>query len=642
MYSNSDLNNGYTFDDNGEEVFIEENLRYQIYGRKTPARVQILSDKELFEKTKSIFEEVTNSKIKVQIGNYQHNLIERHKSGDYTIYLKSPPESGLPMYVALSHELAHVLFDSLNIDLEREFGDWCEELPIGVRPLARKAYFSVFNLLEDQRIESLLGSLYAGTGIKFDKSLRELGKKLQPIKIVNPLWSLQAARFYREDLVHKDHSLGIELMARVKLTGKSGALIYARKYCKEVVNPIIDKLELPECPVAPRLSMEEGKSWETKIDKEGNEHKKEISQEEYIEKENEHNNQDRKWQKERNNLLDKKEEILKEASKILMKNDHEKLNNHNEDKKDGSVDYTTTDSELTQQGVREVNVKRSEIEESNLNTSYNAAEETVGGELVKKTTREGSLDCTSDHMVSRYLNKTFKSIVTKPKVQLDDYGEEINIPALIRKKATGYGSVFNKLKRENSLTILFAVDGSGSMRTKNANGKTRYEIIGDLMATLFDSMVGVKQLKFDVVMWSADRSGNLSIVKIKNKAECKNIVEDRENFFTPTHLALKYCGERLNKMGGRKKMMIFMSDGYPEYHRGGNSISGKVLTMWATKEAKAVKSKGINLIGLYMGAEHKDNYMREIFGKDLIPCNTMEEIKQQAVRKIRLAVKKLR
>jgi len=642
MYLSSDLNDGYTFDDNGEEVYIDESLRYQIYGRKTPAKVQVLTDKELFEKTKSIFEEVTSSKITIQMGNFQHNLIEQNQEGNYKIYLKSPPESGLPMYVALSHELAHVLFDSLNINLEIEFDTWAKDLPIGVRNLAKKAYFSVFNLLEDQRIESLLGMLYAGTGIKFDKSLRELGKKLKPLNIVNPIWSLQAARMYREDMVHKDHSLAIELMAKVKLTGKSGALIYSRKYCKEVINPILSELDIPNSPVAPRISTADGKTWEMERDSEGIERTKEISQEEYIKKENEGNNADRKWQKAKNEILDKKEEIMNEACKVLQKNDHEKLNDNEEKQGSISADYDKSDSQLTQEGIREVNIKRSEIEEANLNTSYNETNETVGGELVKKTVREGNLKVNADHMVSRYLNKTFKSIVTKPKVRLDDYGEAINIPALIRKKATGFGSVFNKMKRENSLTILFAVDGSGSMRTKNTNGKTRYEIMGDLMATLFDSIQGVKQLQFDVVMWSADRAGNLSIVKIKNKADCKNIVEDRENFFTPTHLALKYCGERLNKMSGRKKMLIFMSDGYPEYHKGNNSISSKVLTMWATKEAKGVKSKGINLIGLYMGAEHKDQYMKEIFGKDLIPCRTMEEIKAQAIRKIRLAVRKLR
>jgi hypothetical protein len=104
-------------------------------------------------------------------------------------------------------------------------------------------FIIVFNILEDTRIETLGGEIYAGTGLKFQYSRRMLGKSLIPIEYDSPIWSLQGARLYRHDLIYKGHELAIQVMEDVVCTSLEGSLILTKKYCNEVLKPYIKKQE---------------------------------------------------------------------------------------------------------------------------------------------------------------------------------------------------------------------------------------------------------------------------------------------------------------------------------------------------------------------------------------------------------------
>ena len=82
---------------------------------------KILSEKELFEKTKGIVEHAINAKINLTFrrGNNfcQYHPTSKYKTHElhekkYTINIATPAVKGINKYTALLHELGHVLYKS--------------------------------------------------------------------------------------------------------------------------------------------------------------------------------------------------------------------------------------------------------------------------------------------------------------------------------------------------------------------------------------------------------------------------------------------------------------------------------------------------------------------------------------------------
>ena len=186
-----------------------------------PRNLEVLTDKELFIKTKRIAEFVRNAKISIHYGFGENWCRSLGKSGDkklYQICLAEPIVRHIQKYTALQHELAHIVYRTPFSAVHRLIKDWDYY----------EIYFNIFNILEDERIESHLTRDYIAYKKRFERTLKALGEDMRKgkFKKLNPVDVLLAVRFYRDDLAEqsKDYKKYKDAIENVRQTDKYGSL----------------------------------------------------------------------------------------------------------------------------------------------------------------------------------------------------------------------------------------------------------------------------------------------------------------------------------------------------------------------------------------------------------------------------------
>jgi Mg-chelatase subunit ChlD len=131
-----------------------------------------------------------------------------------------------------------------------------------------------------------------------------------------------------------------------------------------------------------------------------------------------------------------------------------------------------------------------------------------------------------------------------------------------------------------------------------------------MVATIFKAIEGVKGINFHAFAWNGGNQ-RLDITEIDRLNEVRSITTEGIGG-TPTPEAMAYSVARLKQMGGKHKVLIFITDGSPN-----NGMTGcKQVRKWVNI---ATKDK-IDVIGVYTGGStyysDQDNWaMSEMFGK---------------------------
>ena len=101
-------------------------------------------------------------------------------------------------YTALQHELAHIVYRTPFTAINKLLKNWDNY----------EIYFNIYNILEDERIESHLTRDYIAYKKRFERTLKALGKdmKKKGFKRFNPVYILLAIRFYRDDLAERSEN----------------------------------------------------------------------------------------------------------------------------------------------------------------------------------------------------------------------------------------------------------------------------------------------------------------------------------------------------------------------------------------------------------------------------------------------------
>ena len=161
-----------------------------------PRDLELLSEKELFDKTKKIAEYVRNAEIELRYLKGENFVEYRgtwHGKSKFRITLATPTRKNITKYVALLHELGHVIYETPFTQMIKLFKLWNSENQF--------YYKAMWNVLEDQRIESHLTKGYISYQDKFNRCLRGLGKDLKRDDYDTPLGCLLGIRFYQEKKV---------------------------------------------------------------------------------------------------------------------------------------------------------------------------------------------------------------------------------------------------------------------------------------------------------------------------------------------------------------------------------------------------------------------------------------------------------
>jgi hypothetical protein len=564
----------------------------------------ILPFSSLCDKTKSIFTMVKGIPIEIR-ENDGENYIYKEK-GKYIINITKKPTNGLNKYTVFNHELAHYAFDSSNTDFPDYIDEELAKIPPEHKDKALEIYRSVFNVIEDQRVESLLGETYLGTGMRFRHARRRMGEqKGKDYKSWNPLDALHCAREYKSDAIPKEWSEANEAMDLVELKDKDASVALSKKYIKDVVNPWIIE-QLNNCKgINDVVADKEGKPSYEKI---------------------------------QGMPITCKGDLTKAFQKAFTDNracDHRELESETgecgnaKDMCDKVNQGMSLEELLEQSGLKAedlIQQFKDKIEEEarNARTSF-----CPNSDKIVETSREHPHNTPEpNYEVARGINKVLKFLQIRNRPKIKDTGEEVSIPDVIRRKARGFGDVFIQKKNTNKLAICVSIDASGSM-----NGSP-IDIARDMMATMYKAIDGVKDVELRGVVWAGDNE-EVGVTQVHSLKECRFIHTNHGQYGgTPTPYAVEYSERVMEEMKAKKKLLVIITDGYP------NSVSGGIPSeQLVRREVNRARKRGIGTLGLWVGGSRGDSNMELMFGKDgYVGVDSMKEASDKVIKEFKKVV----
>ena len=571
----------------------------------------VLSFSSLCDKTKSIFTAVKKTKIFVTEFEGDNYIFKRDQGVDagYVINIPKKPNSGINRYTAFNHELGHYAFDSFNNQFGLHINEELANIPTEHQDKALEIYRTVFNILEDQRVESLMGSIYLGTGKRFKQTRRRLGSmKPSDHKAKDPLDSLHCAREFREDSVPRKFNDAKQIIEKIAKKDSDASIILAKHYIKTTVNPwLLTQLK--------------------NLDKEAGDDQSKMKK-------------DPTKPIEPTPLLKK---VFKQSFLENRQSDHRELSDMNEldtmeDTKD-SIKKSETDLEGSlQDSAKNAKDKIGDIKdaiEKEARLSKQSSMKLTEGVQEHKDNDKLSHSYEGvepNNRVASQLNKIFKLLQANNKPRISDTGDTISVQEVIRRKSRGYGDIHIKQTPKNSLAIRVSIDASGSMHGMPI------KIARDMMATLYKSINGINNISLKGVVWSGSEY-NTAVCDVNNIQQTDRIVTHGAfGGGTPTPQGVEYSERQLESDKGKKKLLIVITDGYP------NSCSNSNLTpeQMTRKEINRANKRGIITLGIGVGMRQHgsdnrtDDNMALMFGKrGYMLTSDMENTSNLVIKKFR-------
>ena len=550
-----------------------------------------LSDHDLFIKTIDLIEYATNSKIQLQHSRRTNWCVyngynANEKLKQYTVNLANPSDKHIPKYTALLHELAHILYESPFTPIKKLLQMWSQD-----NSAKYKFYFAIFNILEDQRIESHLTRAYLGYKKKFDRTTTDLGKNLKSNVPNDPSYILLAIRFKRDDLVKKSknyehYKKAIDDVARTDRFGGLRVLISIRKYIDEYrpnSNPDEYTNPLPGMPntSSDPLNLPPPRMPET-------------------------------------------------PQKRDQKNDKFTSPDYKIPDELGKSDYTETEiDEILQDGKTGGEKQFQEVRDQLLGIYR---EDNTPVDVTKIKRKE--IPYKIDYRVAKGMNKIFRKLKLRNKSFIDITGHEVDVDEYIENiiKGTNINKSYENIQRVKGVSIVISIDASGSMDHPNG-----IPIARNLVSTLYESIKGIPNIELRGNVWAGNGEGSIGITEINNIRDVKKISTCVPYLSTPTHMGFEYSMRMLREMKGEKKLLILVTDGMPNYVKHGRSIPNSVYDKQCKKSLQKVLGITPNIVCFLIGRfgmtdtliEMKNDLLKKLKDPKLISKEkTLEELRE--------------
>ena len=642
-------------------------------------KTEYLSHQEYFKKRSNIIEDVKGISIDLTY-NRGTNWVcpNTKKASAFVINICKPMEKGIDRKTALYHELSHLMWDSFVPNMKGLCGAWAtsfinkhpnllnlsSETKAKLRENIVSEYRINFNIIEDQRIESLTRNIWLGTGDMFDKTRDKLGERLvgnllekeeikntKDSKAESPADNLLLARFNQPS---HSNDWSKDIMADVIGTNVNGglvALVRAKKYIDAYMEKKLEDFK-DKHKEAMKHHIEYENASETWADPDKND-------EERAHAGKTKSNEYKAYSALNEEATKQHGEFAKSARRATQySHDHNSL---------GEVDYESTSSEnaKTEEEKLEHEEKEAKLiedadeleklteEELKANTiehkedgkqeveSMKASIEAVGrvGSMlpshIKMIDRTNPNPAKIDGKSATVLAKTFQKMAEQYVDHLDDQGSEIDIDSYINNRIKGTNDpclVSEKLG--TGATVLISIDGSGSMGNSGDLERAR-----NLLATLYKASEKVKNIKLIANVWSSNYAGDVGVTIINSADDLDKIDDVQGYLFTPTHEALLFSAKQLRGQDGRKKLMIMITDGIPQYYKNQFEIpAGSLHKMCKTALKKSLRiSPRIMCIDITNHWKYSET-LRDIFGKRLITLDGMDSASKFVIKEFRKMV----
>jgi uncharacterized protein YegL len=562
----------------------------------------LLSDKEFFSKTSHIVEQVRDCKINITYYNEQNKIEEKISAMDakenggkhtYKLNVATPSVKGIEKFTAFNHEIGHILLETpipeareviegwvlADEDQRKKQGMYIYKTKDGA--MRKRTYWDMYNILEDQRVESLMANIWLANKKRFIRARTNRGKLHTQCKD-NPIDTILNIRFYREDLAkrRKHFNEYKQALEDVENTGRLGGLLILAR-----IKPLIDKFYDDKSKNEKRLlNLEKlAKTPETK-----EKHEKSILKQ--VANEHEEEDYDGSDAKLNSGEDCKKDDVsnLPELTK-------------NPEKLEKEIAQAKDDGKKTVQDIKTALMGEGSLDAIATPSYVNRIER-----------EEASVEISKE--VSNGLKKIFRKIAEMPKEKIGYDGDEIDIESYLEGKIRGYdiSKCFIDKKISMGASIVISIDGSGSM------DGTRIEAVRKLVASLYDSVKDVPNIEIRANVWSSDAIGNCGITDINNKEDCKfiSVKNSSRCWLTPTHLAVDYSARQVKRMHGRRKLVIFLTDGVPQYQNNHHTMKRDVIVKMTKKALLRLRRATPHIMVIGIGTSHYSaHYLREIFGE---------------------------
>ena len=579
----------------------------------------LISEIDLFEKSIDIVEFASNSKIDLQIVKGENwctfqGIDKKDSKKLYTISLSSSRKTAIPIYTALIHELGHILYETPFTPIKKLLKSKKSQLPktITGSPISaeqkpkissEQLYHKVFNVLEDQRIESQISKSYLGHKERFEKTRYNLGKAGfgEFADFENPVFALLAIRFMRDDIVKntKYYQIYKKALEDVEETDRFGALrvlISIKKYIDEYLS----KQESSEKPNSTGFP-----DPPSTLD---NKHLKDMVQ--------------------------LSQELKEKRDQLLHGNLPPTIRHKSPDfpippelqKSDFSEDEI---KEIIQDGKKQGEEQFQNIQ--NKLISRPRLDNTLSN--VKKISRP-SCNYEIDRKIAKGMNKVFKLLKLRSKSFIDFSGSQIDVDEYIENisKGTNLNRCYENSKSAHGASIVISIDASLSMHDE------KIITARNLVATLFESIKGIPNMELRGNIWSSHGSGLIGITEINNIKDVKQISVRRNYNLTPLHMGLEYSMKMLKEMRGTNKLLILITDGQPNYYKNHNLVPDNIYNNQCKRSLQKVLKITPNVICFLVGKEDNNikKIMTDIFSsKRFIIVPTMKKASQNTIEKFR-------
>jgi hypothetical protein len=451
---------------------------------------------------------------------------------------------------------------------------------------------------------------------RFDSTCTSLGKELVEQTTFDPLYILLTIRFNQEEKVRdaKNFMHYKKALEDVKNTDEFGALrvlISIKKYieedlildstCAGIQNEYSNKSALKKNPT-PVVKSEHQKKMIENISKQ--EGVKEIEKQTKAEK-----------------YKSKKLEISESEEKVIPKELLQAI-----------YDYGDTEiKKILDDGKIEGKRQFEEIQERML--SVGTVSENLPANVNIVNRKEAKY--TIDYKVSSNLNKLFKKLKMKNKPYIDYQGYEIDIEEYVNNLIRGIdiNKSFEDRKKSKGASIVISIDGSGSM-----DGQ-RIKIAQKLVATIYESLKGIPQIEVKGNIWAGNEMGDVGITEINRMNDVKKITVrcvEGGYFSTPTHMGLEYSGRMLKKMKGEKKLLILITDGFPNHFKNKTNLQSIHYNKVCKKSLEKVLQITPNILFFIVANKNSSSYFNNLFGeKRIIYVNSMNKAFDNVVKHFR-------
>ena len=579
----------------------------------------LISEIDLFEKSIDIVEFASNSKIDLQIVKGENwctfqGIDKKDSKKLYTISLSSSRKTAIPIYTALIHELGHILYETPFTPIKKLLKSKKSQLPktITGSPISaeqkpkissEQLYHKVFNVLEDQRIESQISKSYLGHKERFEKTRYNLGKAGfgEFADFENPVFALLAIRFMRDDIVKntKYYQIYKKALEDVEETDRFGALrvlISIKKYIDEYLS----KQESSEKPNSTGFPDPPSTL----------------------------------YNKHQQLMVQLRQELKEKRDQLLHGNLPPTIRHKSPDfpippelqKSDFSEDEI---KEIIQDGKKQGEEQFQNIQDKLI--SRPRLDNTLSN--VKKISRP-SCNYEIDRKIAKGMNKVFKLLKLRSKSFIDFSGSQIDVDEYIENisKGTNLNLCYENSKSVHGASIVISIDASLSMHDE------KIITARNLVATLFESIKGIPNMELRGNIWSSHGSGLIGITEINNIKDVKQI-SVRSNFnLTPLHMGLEYSIKMLKEMRGTNKLLILITDGQPNYYKNHNLVPDNIYNNQCKRSLQKVLKITPNVICFLVGKEDNNikKIMTDIFSsKRFIIVPTMKKASQNTIEKFR-------